>query len=143
MSSHLLLMIATTLANTEDHQDLLAFVDMNEELKQESWQLLKLPIRPQTILKLPYRLFPRPLPDVTQLCKLSLPAQPELWLVLSQLQHSHSTDLLYKLTLPMLDLMVHSRYFSDRYRVSSTSLILSIQTETTLHLRRKDDERRK
>ena len=58
-----------------------------------------------------------PLPDVMQLCKLSLPAQPELWLVLSQLQHSHSTDLLYKLTLPMLDLMVHSRYSSDKYRV--------------------------
>ena len=66
-------MLATTLANTEDHQDLLAFVDVSEELKQESWQLLKLPIRPQTILKLPYRLFPRPLPDVTQLCKLPLP----------------------------------------------------------------------
>ena len=71
-------------------------------------------------------------------------AQPELSLVLAQLQHSPpTTDLLYKLTLPLVDLMVHSRYFSDRYRVSSTSLILSIQTETTLHLRRKDDERRK
>ena len=121
MSSNLLPKLATTLANIQDHQDPLAFVDVSEELKQESWQLLKLPIRPQTILKLPYRLFPRPLPDVTQLCKLSLPAQPELWLVLSQLQHSHPhpTDLLYKLTLPMLDLMVHSRYSSDRYRVGS------------------------
>ena len=68
----------------------------------------------KTILKLPCRLLPRPLPDVTQLCKLSLPAQPELSLVLTQLQHSHpTTDQLYKL-------MVHSRYYSDRYRVSST-----------------------
>ena len=107
-------MLAIALAIIEDNQDLLVSVDVSEELKQESWQLLKLSLRPKTILKLPCRLLPRPLPDVTQLCKLSLPAQPELSLVLTQLQHSHpTTDQLYKL-------MVHSRYYSDRYRVSST-----------------------
>ena len=84
MSSHPLLMLATPLVNIEDYLDPPAFVDVSEELKQESWQLLiKLSLRLQTILKLPYRLSPLPLSDVTQLSKLFLPAQPELWLVLS------------------------------------------------------------
>ena len=72
-------MLATSPANIEDHQDPLDFVDVSGELKLESWQLLKLSQRrPQTVLKLPYRLLPRPLPDVTQLSKLFLLAQPEL-----------------------------------------------------------------
>ena len=108
-------MLATPLVNIEDYLDPPAFVDVSEELKQESWQLLKLSLRLQTILKLPYRLSPLPLSDVTQLSKLFLPAQPELWLVLSYHQYSPPTDLLYKLTLPL----VHSRYYSDRYRVDS------------------------
>jgi len=58
-------MLATPLVNIEDYLDPPAFVDVSEELKQESWQLLKLSLR--------------------------------------------------QLTLPL----VHSRYYSDRYRVDS------------------------
>ena len=64
----------TTLANMVDNQVPLAFVDVSNVLKQESWQLVKLSLKPKTNLKLPSRLFSRPLPDVTQLCKLLLPA---------------------------------------------------------------------
>ena len=64
----------TTLANMVDNQVPLAFVDVSNVLKQESWQLVKLSLKPKTNLKLPFRLLPRPLPDVTQLCKLLLPA---------------------------------------------------------------------
>ena len=114
MLSHLLPILFTNLANIKDHQDPLAFVDVSDVLKQESWQLLKLSIKHQTNLKLPYRLLPRPLPDVTQLCKLLLPAQPELWPVLSQPQYTPLTNLLDKLTHPLMDPMVHFRYSSDR-----------------------------
>ena len=62
----------TTLANMVDNQVPLAFVDVSNVLKQESWQLVKLSLKPKTNLKLPFRLLPRPLPDVTQLCKLLL-----------------------------------------------------------------------
>ena len=64
----------TTLANMEDNQVPLAFVDVSDVLKQENWQLFGLSLKPQTNLKLPSRLSPRPLPDVMQLCKLLLPA---------------------------------------------------------------------
>ena len=64
----------TTLANMVDNHVPLAFVDVSNVLKQESWQLVKLSLKPKTNLKLPFRLLPHPLPDVTQLCKLLLPA---------------------------------------------------------------------
>ena len=40
-------MLAIALAIIEDNQDLLVSVDVSEELKQESWQLLKLSLRKQ------------------------------------------------------------------------------------------------